>query len=187
MSLREMARELGTGVMQVRYWVKKHGLEPARVTRQRKIREARAEGRDELELTCAKHGTTRFRIVDERRVRCRRCNSEAVSRRRRRVKEILVEEAGGSCAICGYAKHPRALEFHHLDPDEKSFGIGRGFTRSLEQTRQEAAKCILLCSNCHVEVEEGLVTLPLPFASVAPTSNQTPRSVRFPPQRAQEQ
>jgi 5-methylcytosine-specific restriction endonuclease McrA len=158
-----MARILGTGTMQVRYWVKKHGLEPARNIRQRAIAEAVTQGRDEVELVCKRHGRTPFKIIDQTRVRCRRCNSEGVSNRRRKVKEILVREAGGRCAICGYDKHPRALEFHHLDPAEKSFGIGRGFTRSLEETRREAAKCILLCSNCHIEVEEGLVDLPLPL------------------------
>jgi transposase len=175
-SLREMARILGTGLMQVRYWVKKHGLEPARAVRQREIAAAMAEGRQEVELVCRRHGRTLFKIIDGTRVRCRRCNSEGVSSRRRKVKEILVREAGGSCAICGYDKHPRALEFHHVDPSQKSFGIGRGFTRSLEETRREAAKCILLCSNCHVEVEEGLVDLPAGLREpVLPTLESAPR------------
>jgi transposase len=166
-SMREIARILDTGLMQVRYWVKKYELEPARAVRLRAISEASAAGRGEVELICSKHGRTRFKITGDGHARCRRCNSERVSARRRRVKEILVEEAGGKCAICGYDRHPRALEFHHLRPAEKSFGIGRGFTRSLEETRREAAKCVLLCSNCHVEVEEGLADLPPPACAAA--------------------
>jgi hypothetical protein len=55
-----------------------------------------------------------------------------------------------------------ALHFHHLDPAAKQFGIsGRGFTRSLAKMRDEAAKCVLLCSNCHAEVEAGIASLPL--------------------------
>jgi hypothetical protein len=47
-----------------------------------------------------------------------------------------------------------ALEFHHLDPSQKEFAISvRGVTRSLEELRREAAKCVVLCANCHAEVE----------------------------------
>ena len=81
-------------------------------------------------------------------------------RRRRRVKSILVEEAGGSCKICGYDRYVGALEFHHLDPDTKTFSLShRGVTRSIDAARAEAAKCILLCANCHAEVEAGIVNL----------------------------
>jgi hypothetical protein len=34
-----------------------------------------------------------------------------------------------------------------------------GLTRSLERMRAEAAKCALVCSNCHAEIEGGVVTL----------------------------
>ena len=30
-------------------------------------------------------------------------------------------------------------------------------TRSLERLREEAGKCVLLCANCHAEVESGFV------------------------------
>jgi hypothetical protein len=36
----------------------------------------------------------------------------------------------------------------------------RGLTLSIDVLRAEAAKCVLLCSNCHAEVEGGLVDLP---------------------------
>jgi hypothetical protein len=54
-----------------------------------------------------------------------------------------------------------ALHFHHRDPAQKKFGIARrGFTRSIDKMRAEAAKCVPLCSNCHAEVEAGIATLP---------------------------
>jgi hypothetical protein len=56
----------------------------------------------------------------------------------------------------------RALEFHHLDPAKKEFEVNyRGCTRSLAVFRAEADKCVLLCSNCHAEVEAGIASVPL--------------------------
>ena len=86
-----------------------------------------------------------------------KCRSEAVTRRRKRVKEVLVAEAGGECALCGYSRCLAALEFHHLDRASKRFSVAaRGLTRSLAEAREEAEKCVLLCSNCHAEVEAGV-------------------------------
>jgi len=36
----------------------------------------------------------------------------------------------------------------------------RGLTRSIEALRKEAAKCVLLCANCHAKVEWGSDTIP---------------------------
>jgi len=91
---------------------------------------------------------------------CPRCRSEAVDRRRREMKRILVAEAGGACVLCGYSGTPAALHFHHVDPTTKSFGVGyTGVTRSLAAARAEAAKCVLLCARCHAEVEAGVKRL----------------------------
>lgn len=75
------------------------------------------------------------------------------------MRAQLVAEAGGGCSLCGYARYVGALHFHHVDPAAKSFEIGGGATRSLARNRQEAAKCVLLCSNCHAEVEAGLISV----------------------------
>jgi 5-methylcytosine-specific restriction endonuclease McrA len=77
------------------------------------------------------------------------------------MKEILVEEAGGRCALCGYDRYVGALQFHHLDPREKDFALAaEGLTRALDLARAEASKCVLLCANCHAEVQAGLGALP---------------------------
>ena len=73
---------------------------------------------------------------------------------------MLVEDAGGRCLLCGYDRYTGALQFHHLDPAEKSFGLGlRGVARSLERFRAEARKCVVLCASCHAEVEAGVAAL----------------------------
>ena len=84
-----------------------------------------------------------------------------MDRRRRKIKRILVAEAGGACVLCGYSRTLAALHFHHVDPAQKAFGLGhRGMTLSLEAARAEAAKCVLLCATCHAEVELGVKRLP---------------------------
>jgi hypothetical protein len=97
---------------------------------------------------------------------CPGCRIEAVTQWRRRAKRILVEEAGGCCALCGYDRCLAALEFHHIDPAQKRFGLGsRGLARRIDTLREEARKCVLLCGNCHAEVEAGLVEVALPADS----------------------
>ena len=76
---------------------------------------------------------------------------EAVSKRRRKMREMAINYKGGKCSICGYKKCTGALEFHHKGP--KDFGISaNGITRSWEKTRVEIEKCILVCANCHREI-----------------------------------
>lgn len=85
-------------------------------------------------------------------------NYTHVKRFRHKVKERLVEYAGGKCCKCGYDRCMSALEFHHLDPNEKDFGIGeRGKTLSFEKMKKEVDKCILVCANCHREIHAGIL------------------------------
>jgi predicted transcriptional regulator len=159
-SLREMADELGFSVTAVRHWLAKHDLRTERRVRRDLSATARAAGRHPVDMRCRKHGLTEYRWLRSG-YRCLCCNSEAVSRRRRRVKQILVEEAGGHCRLCGYDRFAGALHFHHRDRSEKVFHLSHGgVTRSLHAARTEAAKCVLLCANCHAEVEAGVVSVP---------------------------
>ena len=85
----------------------------------------------------------------------------AVAKRRRKVKTLAIEYKGGKCQICGYAKYPGALDLHHLDHKEKDFGIGeKGYTRSWARIKAELDKCVLVCANCHREIEGGITQLP---------------------------
>jgi 5-methylcytosine-specific restriction endonuclease McrA len=85
-------------------------------------------------------------------------NSEAVARRRKVVKQKAVELLGGKCSRCGYSKCLRALQFHHVDPATKLFGIAeKGVTRAWYKVVEELKKCVLLCANCHAEEEEFLL------------------------------
>jgi hypothetical protein len=61
------------------------------------------------------------------------------------------------CENCGYDKHPRALQFHHIDPDNKTMGVSRMIQNSFswDEILNEIDKCELLCANCHaIETNE---------------------------------
>jgi transposase-like protein len=161
LSSRQIATELAVSQATVRHWLRKHGLETARTRRKRQIAESLSVDGDIAFAACEIHGHTRFCRRPDGSWRCAQCRSASVVERRRRVKETLVAEAGGACLLCGYATSVGALHFHHLDPGQKEFPVSRrGITMSIESARREAAKCVLLCANCHVEVETGTATLP---------------------------
>lgn len=103
---------------------------------------------------CKVHGETEFRNESKLKpkYRCCKCMSEAVQRRRVKLKKLAVEYKGGSCEHCGYNKMQEVLEFHHKDPTQKDFGISaKGHTRSFESIKVELDKCVMLCANCHRE------------------------------------
>lgn len=108
---------------------------------------------------CQYHGLQNYRKSGAS-FRCIKCMSEAVSKRRKKLKILAVEYLGGCCQLCGYNKSLTALEFHHKDPTQKDFGISEsGSTRSFEKIKLELDKCILVCANCHREIHEGITTL----------------------------
>lgn len=77
---------------------------------------------------------------------------------RRAIKKRLVEYKGGKCECCGYDKCIQALQFHHLDPNQKDFSISASLNLSnfnMEDYYREVDKCQLLCANCHAEKHAG--------------------------------
>jgi transposase len=159
-TITSIAETLGLSPSTVQYWLRRHKLKTVRHRGRHEIPPGRPE---RLELECLRHGWTIFvRRRDADVYRCLKCRSEQVSKQRRKVKQILMEEAGGRCALCGYDRWVGALHFHHLEPGEKTFAISQeGAYRSLARARAEAQKCALLCANCHAEVEGGVRTLSL--------------------------
>jgi len=171
-TLAEIARAVHRSKATVRHWLARYGLKTINGPGRRAAAEvsiAKAAGLAIATMLCRHHGETEFWLDGRGVYRCKRCRSQAVTRRRRRVKEILVQEAGGACCLCGYSSNMRALHFHHLDPSNKRLEINaKGVSLSLERLRAEARKCVLLCSNCHAEVEDGVVSVPADAQMGAP-------------------
>jgi hypothetical protein len=161
MTVAQIASEVGRTTTTVRLWLMRHGLRTAASKHADAAREGRDAGSERLIMQCPVHGEVAFALEGRGYYRCTQCRQERVARRRRRVKEILVDEAGGACCICGYQRYLGALQFHHLDREQKRLGLSRsGITLSIAALRAEAAKCVLVCSNCHAEVEGGVIELP---------------------------
>lgn len=98
--------------------------------------------------------------------RCSDCSKQRAENRKKKAsgwvsgskqknKQKAVDYKGGQCIICGYCKCLKSLVFHHLDPSTKDFGIS-SVSKSFENMKAELDKCILLCSNCHNEVHDGM-------------------------------
>ncbi len=163
-SIAQIAEAVGRSKATVRHWLIRYGLKTHGGAGRRSSAEADAAkqaGLATVTMHCVRHGETEFWLNGRGYYGCKKCRSAAVARRRRKVKAILVEEAGGCCCICGYRRNMRALHFHHLEPSEKRHEINaKGVAIALDRLRGEAQKCVLLCSNCHAEVEDGMAAVP---------------------------
>lgn len=82
-------------------------------------------------------------------IACHNKRTKAYTSRRRAVLDELKRKP---CAICGNTFPPCAMDFHHEDEDEKSFGLADYAYQThiaLEEVLKEAAKCLVVCACCH--------------------------------------
>ena len=70
--------------------------------------------------------------------------------KRRRVAKHKVSVG---CIDCGYNANANALEFDHVDPDGKSRTVGGLMYHSWDKIKEEMAKCVVRCANCHAIIE----------------------------------
>ena len=116
-------------------------------------------------MFCQVHGETEFaerREGSRIRWKCLKCETEATQKRREKIKVMAIAYKGGKCQCCGYDKCSQALEFHHVDPTQKDFGLGaKGYTRSWEKNKEELDKCVMVCANCHREIHYGIIPCPI--------------------------
>lgn len=112
---------------------------------------------------CVHHGLTRFKSIRKNTLSdgtvrygyaCVKCRNKYHNDHSIRIKKQCIDYKGGKCEKCGYHKSIAALEFHHLDPSKKDFGISKKRVK-WETLKLELDKCILLCANCHREVHSG--------------------------------
>jgi hypothetical protein len=60
------------------------------------------------------------------------------------------------CRVCGYNRSPYALQFNHINPEDKTKINSNPRTAyharwKMSRILEELSKCEILCSNCHAE------------------------------------
>jgi len=106
---------------------------------------------DKIECICKKCG--RKYIYDKQKGNTKSvCNSCSTYNSKQMKRKMIIFYKGGKCGICGYDKCPEALDFHHVNSDEKQFDISCGNGCSWERLKKEIDKCILVCCRCHREI-----------------------------------
>lgn len=86
---------------------------------------------------CGKHGSWGW---------CRTCYAR---RRKDVVKKAIFSSLGGMCEQCGET-HIATLDLHHVDEAEKEYCVASIInSKPIAVVAKEAAKCRVLCSNCH--------------------------------------
>jgi 5-methylcytosine-specific restriction endonuclease McrA len=83
-------------------------------------------------------------------------NSTTDKRAYLRDKSKLAKiKVSNGCEECGYDNHPDALDFHHINKEEKNFNVASFTKRNIpfEDVEEEIEKCKILCSNCHRQKE----------------------------------
>ena len=83
----------------------------------------------------------------------------ATRQRQRQARRDYIQAAkDGPCMDCGVEYPHYVMDFHHRDPDTKSFSVasmvGRG-SASIDLIQEEIDKCDLICANCHRERHHG--------------------------------
>jgi hypothetical protein len=116
------------------------------------------EANRRLGILCDKCGAALSASQRKGRV-CWNCRYAERSQRRLDQAYTIV---GHACWRCGYSRGVegrRVLDFHHVDRSNKSFPLDCRHIINLawEKVSAEMQKCVLLCANCHREVETGLV------------------------------
>lgn len=69
--------------------------------------------------------------------------------REARTRDFLLQLRERPCADCGQRFPPYVMEFDHRNPSTKAFLVANSWCRSRERILEEAAKCDIVCRNCH--------------------------------------
>ena len=91
----------------------------------------------------------------DNRERCIKMSKEYYDAYKEDIIEIMKQLKINGCAICGYTKCNRALEFHHVLKN-KCFYLTVSNIRKYKDEKiiNELNKCILLCANCYREIHD---------------------------------
>ena len=160
LTIREMALRLDRSESTIRHWLKHHCMDVPRGRKRELIQEAIRTGSRTIVSQCKRHGQTEFALVgSDHHPRCKKCRSEAVARRRRKVKKILVNEHGGNAGCAdSTAMCPRSNSIISTHPKRhrpRQAGHDPIHRAGVERRRARGPTL----ANCHAMVEAGALEL----------------------------
>ena len=152
-SLRQMQKDLDCAYVTVQRYLKKYGLKTKRTERSRLCKHCGAELTGHKQFFCNSRCKSNYYYKNKTNASVLKNSKKQVEVGQAKRKELVLL-SGGKCSICGYDKNIAALTFHHKDITTKKFGLsGRILSNTpMEELKEEADKCILLCHNCHMEL-----------------------------------
>lgn len=157
LSTYQISKKINKSQTSVRHWLKKYNLETNYTNLTKKSdKEYRICPKCKQEL----HKTNFYKKkgINFDSAYCKPCTSIQTMERMIDFKLKCVEYKGGKCINCGYNKYYGALEFHHLNPEEKDFNISNIRTYKFnKRITEELDKCVLLCANCHREEHYNII------------------------------
>ena len=169
LSLRQITERENKSLTTIRYWVKKHKLQPNfKNFKEEVFNKPKNEDLTLKYCPGCNESYVRLNFYKKRGVEgdssyCKKCTTKNTTSRQRSLKVKMVQYKGGRCQNpnCstpgGYNKCLGALEFHHINPKEKDFTLSHlKKYKFSEVIKEELDKCMLVCVNCHRERHEKI-------------------------------
>ncbi len=159
-SINSISKKTGKSFTTVRYWCKKYDLKSTH--KQFKDSEKKEYGEfrrcPKCKDNCKIEDFYQRRGIKYSSTYCKKCTTIQTIERMHKMKKLMVDYKGGKCVKCGYNTYMGALEFHHLNPEEKDFNPSRLKKYTFDdKIKNELDKCILVCANCHREIHSKIV------------------------------
>jgi len=87
-----------------------------------------------------------------------KCHACYFRHRQKLVSAKVAAIVGDKCWMCGYDVTKSSLCFHHLEPENKLFGLStRELMHKWTRVYAEMQKCVFVCLNCHGEIHDGII------------------------------
>ena len=112
--------------------------------------------------------------TDARKERLNLANRKYYNKRMDRWNKLLEPFP---CSCCGNPD-PSVIQWHHVEPETKDFGIFHTSRVAEDTWWNEVLKCIPVCANCHVKIHKKelcLLTSPIASKRQAATENTSVR------------
>lgn len=159
-SSRQIAAELNKSQTSIKYWLKKFNLK-TKYNKHNILSPVIDDYKICTSCSINKH-KDEYHFNNKSKTilssKCKMCKNKEEVSKLKQMKKMCLEYKGHFCTNCNYSRNQAALEFHHLDPNEKEFEISNFKKTSILKTgmtkelKEELDKCIVLCSNCHREL-----------------------------------